>query len=600
MDKEKKTSPKTLLQTTIRSFRLMWAWYPARIVGLIGIVIGVSVVTFLQSASQAFLVNELIGSANIKNFSPLFWWAASGFVAMLILPRILFSARSYFFRMLRYFTQEKADLLVLERKGEIDIAHWEDPKQHNLFLLVRENEYRLLNFFDRIFDAAEQLAQVAIAAVIIVAFKWWTLPIILVCAIPEFIVEKKYGRRVWGIWQGKVEVRRRFNSFEEHFSELSKIVELKLYQNVRHFLSVLGGLYRSFISDQVVNERRRFRYASGAFLLSNIGIVLVAIAFIGDVVHGVLQVGTFLFVVGAAREFRGSLSQFFSTLASQYQDSYFVSEIFRFLDLPPVLSKPTKPVALLKSSTPEIVFENVSFAYPGTKKLSLEHVSFCISPGEKVALVGRNGAGKTTIVKLLCRFYDPTEGRITVGGYDLKDVDLNTWYRLIAPLFQEYSNYRMGVGEAIAMGQTDLPQSPERVQAAARASEAAAFIERWDDGYRQALGKEFSGGMEPSIGQWQKLAIARVFYRDAQVVVLDEPTSSIDPEAEAAIFEKLAELSADKTVLLISHRFSTVRRAEKILVLDGGKLVEEGSHEKLLAQDGMYAHLFRLQAKGYA
>lgn len=595
-----KASPKILLKNTLRAFKLMWGWFPGRIIGISAVVVAVSITTFLSSASQAFLVNELVASAELKRFSPMFLWAAGVFLAMLVFPRLLYAARSYLFRMFRFYAHQRGDLLQLQKRGEIDIAHWENPKQHDLFLLVQENEYRFYNFFDRIFDAAEQLLQVVLAAIIMVAFKWWSLPLLLVCIIPEFIVETKYGKRVWGIWNAKAETKRRYRSFERHFYRVENIIELKLYQNVAHFLSELKRLYDSFMSEQITNERRRFWYSTGGFFFSYGGIVVIAAFFISDVVSGALQVGTFLFVVGAARELRGSLSQFFITLAGQYQDSYFVSEMFRFLDLPPALPVAASPVVLLQHTTPSIVFDRVSFTYPHALHPSLEGVSFTIAPGEKVALVGKNGAGKSTIVKLLCRFYDPTEGRILVGGYDLREIDRESWHEQLAALFQDYSHYAMPVSQAIAVGRTSSPFSQERVERAAEASGASAFIRAWDDGYEQMLTKEFPGGVEPSVGQWQKLALSRLFYREARVIILDEPTSSIDPEAEEQIFEKLETLSADKTVLLISHRFSTVRRANKILVVDGGKLVEEGTHAELLKREGMYAHLFKLQAKGYA
>ncbi len=229
----------------------------------------------------------------------------------------------------------------------------------------------------------------------------------------------------------------------------------------------------------------------------------------------------------------------------------------------------------------------------------LKDFSLAIAAGEKIAIVGANGAGKTTLIKLLCRFYDPAGGVITVGGKNIQDIDLESWYQQFGVLFQDYAQYHFMVKDVIKVGDMGARGTPEKVRAAAQASEADAFIAEWEKAYEQMLGKQFTGGVEPSIGQWQKLALARAFYRDPRVLILDEPTSSIDAESEAKIFEKLEQLPKDRTVILISHRFSTVRQANRICVIEDGRLAELGTHEELLALGGTYARLFNLQARGY-
>ncbi len=318
-----------------------------------------------------------------------------------------------------------------------------------------------------------------------------------------------------------------------------------------------------------------------------------------EVVHSRLQIGTLTFYLAAIMGLRRSLSGFFLGVGRQYQDGLFVTDAFQMLDLPPALKKSEKGIALSEGKTPKIVFENITFTYPGTKHLVLKDFSLEIKPGEKIALVGTNGAGKTTLIKLLCRFYDPNEGRILIDGTDIREIDLESWYAMLGVLFQDYANYHFLVKEAIGVGRTGDAYSQEKMEQSARASEAEAFIKQWDKAYEQMLGKEFTGGVEPSIGQWQKLGLARTFYRDPRVLILDEPTSSIDAESEAKIFEKLEQLPKDRTVILISHRFSTVRQANRICVIEGGRPTELGTHRELLKLNGTYARLFRLQAKGY-
>jgi ATP-binding cassette subfamily B protein len=313
-----------------------------------------------------------------------------------------------------------------------------------------------------------------------------------------------------------------------------------------------------------------------------------------------LLVGTLTFLIASIVEFRQTLSSFFEQIGRQYEDNLFVNDLFDFLDWKPVIVNAPDCIKLSEGKTPKIEFKNVSFAYPGTTKMSLENISFTLNPGEKLALVGQNGAGKTTLIKLLCRFYDPTEGEILVDGTNLKNIDINDWHRILGVLFQEYGQYNFMVKESIGMGRTDDPLSLERVHDAAESSESESFIKEWKSGYDQMLGKEFTDGVEPSVGQWQKLALARTFYRNPKIYVFDEPTASIDAEAKAKIFEKLESLPKDRSVIIISHRFSTVRQAQVIVVLKDGQIEEQGTHGELLEKNALYARLFKLQAKGYA
>jgi ATP-binding cassette subfamily B protein len=376
-------------------------------------------------------------------------------------------------------------------------------------------------------------------------------------------------------------------------------VELKLFQNTRYFLSIIKELFKNFQQEEKKNEKKKLIYQLVVLCFSQFVIAFALVYFILQVADGNLLIGTLTFVLASIGDLRQALSSLFSNLGRQYQDNLFVVDIFKLLDLKPIIKKSENGIVLDPKKTPEIVFDHVSFSYPGTDKPVLNDFSLTIASGEKVALVGINGAGKTTFVKLLCRFYDPDQGRILIDGVDLKKIDLESWYFQLGAIFQDYARYHFIVKEAIAMGRTSSTLSIDRVKKSAIASEADKFIEEWEDQYEQMLGKEFTEGVEPSIGQWQKLALARTFYRKPRVLILDEPTSSIDAEGEAKIFEKLGQLPKDRTVILISHRFSTVRQADKIVVIEDGKIKEQGTHEELLKLNASYSKLFTLQAKGY-
>ncbi|MFH1145538.1 MAG: ABC transporter ATP-binding protein [bacterium] len=559
-----------------------------------------SAAPFLQSGSRALVINELVaGIGQGLDLQRLILFLLF-LVGADILPPLFYTLQNYVFKQFWFYLEEKFELLLLRRRGEIDIATHEDPQHNDLFNKVMENGvWRVQNFMDRQFYLFQNIISVVIAFIVLALTAWWVFPFVIIGTLPELLVELKYGKDVWNIHSAKAEVKRKFWNLRWHFNWLPSLTELKLFQNTGHFLQLVKELFLTFQVEQKLAERRRLFHELWSLGISQTTFAVTAIWLVFQVVNGNLQIGTLTFLLASIGDLRQSLSSLFSNLGRQYQDGLFIADMFRLVDLPPALPRSHKPIALPEDRTPDIVFDNVSFSYPGTDKLVLKDFFLRIPAGEKLAIVGANGAGKTTFVKLLCRFYDPTNGQILVDGHDLKSVDLESWYQLLGALFQEYAHYNFLAKEAIGVGRSSIALSLEKAMEAAHASESNSFIEQWEKQYDQMLGKEFVGGIEPSVGQWQKLALARTFYRDPNILILDEPTSSIDAEAEAKIFQKLESLPPDRTVILISHRFSTVRQANKIIVLEDGMISEQGSHEELVAMNGTYARLFKLQAKGY-
>lgn len=589
-----------LSQNTKRVIKTIWGDKKWLIIAFAVTFIIVAAVPFLQSGARGLLINELVKIFGSREVTGYLAWLVIFLIAATVISSVAIAIQGYLNQKFWFFIQEKFELMVLKKRGEIDVAIYEDPKANDLFQKVTEDGvWRVYNFTDRQFLLFQSLFEVVIAAAILATAKWWLFLIIFASAIPELIIEARHGERVWGIFHARAEVRRRYWDLERHFEWLPNLIELKLFQNLNHFWKAIKELLLSFHREELKNARRRMVNELGVIIFSQAGIAFGTIWFILEAVRGELQIGTLTFFLASIGNFSQALSGFFLGLGRQYQDNLFVTDVFKLLDLKPVIRKPEKKIVFDLKKTPEIIFDNVTFAYPGIDKTTLKDFSLKISAGEKIALVGKNGAGKTTLVKLLCRFYDPTQGKITIDGYDLRDIDLESWYDELGVLFQDYANYHFLVKESIAVGRTGSKNQLARIKKAAEASEADIFIEEWEKKYEQMLGKQFTGGVEPSIGQWQKLALSRTFYRDPRVLILDEPTSSIDAESEAKIFEKLEQLPKDRTVILISHRFSTVRQANRICVIDDGLLKELGTHEELLKLNGTYARLFKLQAKGY-
>jgi len=589
-----------LLRDSKRIVRMIWEERRGLVVGLVLILVLLSALPFLSSGARGFLINELVRIAGEgKATTPLILSGAIFLLASFVIP-VFRTVNIYLSNLFRLFVQEKFEILLVQKKGEIDIAVHESPAHNDLFNKVRDNGvYRAQNYVDRQFYIFQNILEVIAASLILVFAEWWVFLIILIGTIPSLIIEAKYGRNVWGIYTAKAETRRRFWDLKHHFDTVPLLTELKIFRNINYFIKTIKALFRDFQEEEKKNEKKKLFNELSVLILSQ-GVSIFAIVwFILKVVHGDLQIGTLTFLLTSIGGLEVSLGGLFSNLGRQYQDGLFMRDLFELLDIKPVITKPKTGLVLRSDKTPEVIFDNVSFKYPGTEKLVLKDFSLKIAPGEKLALVGINGAGKTTLIKLLCRFYDPASGKIFVDGHDLKDVDLESWYNTLGVIFQDYGRYYFVVKDLIALGRTEKEQTLPQVKKAAEMSEANVFIEEWEKEYDQMVGKHFSGGVEPSIGQWQKLALAKTFYRDSRILILDEPTSSIDAEAEAKIFDKLEALPSDRTVILISHRFSTVRHADRICVIDNGEAAELGTHEELLQLNGKYARLFKLQAKGY-
>ena len=317
-----------------------------------------------------------------------------------------------------------------------------------------------------------------------------------------------------------------------------------------------------------------------------------------DVISGELLVGTLVYMISTLSTMRNSVSNLLESISGQYENSLIIKDMIEFFNTKPVIVEHENPQVLNLKTPPEIIFENVSFKYKNSDKWVLKNVSLTLRSGENIGLVGNNGAGKTTLVKLLCRIYEPVEGRILINGVDLREVATKEWWSYLAVMFQDFASYDFLVEDAIAIGRPDKAKNLTKVIEASKVSQSHDFIMEWKGKYNEQLGVEF-GGKEPSKGQRQKLSIAKILYREGLLLILDEPTASVDAESESKIFDSIESISNKQTALLISHDLSTISECDKIFVLDKGKLIEEGDHKELMKKKGLYAELYNLQAKRF-
>jgi ATP-binding cassette subfamily B protein len=334
-------------------------------------------------------------------------------------------------------------------------------------------------------------------------------------------------------------------------------------------------------------------------MLSQLGYYAAYADSIYRTIQGRYTIGDLALITTAIMQAMSNIQQAFSTASGVADQALFLTDLIAFFEMKPHIESRSNARAVSRTIARGFEFRDVSFTYPGTNRTVLKNFNFTLLPGERVALIGENGQGKTTIVKLITRLYDPSEGQILLDGVDLRDYDIASLHAEIGVIFQDFMRYEMTARENIAVGRVDVPHTLDEIQLAAHKSLASEFIEKMPSGYDQMLGRRFEGGVDLSGGEWQKLALARAYLRNAQLLILDEPTASLDARSEFEVFQRFAELTSGKMALLISHRFSTVRMTDRIVVLEEGRLVEEGSHEQLMALDGRYAAMFDMQAASY-
>jgi ATP-binding cassette subfamily B protein len=530
--------------------------------------------------------------------APHFWWLVGAECALAALGAVLGRVIGYFDALLADRFTRHVSLMVMEHASRLDLASYEDPIFHDKLERARVQATDRIAMIQAIGSVAQQIVAAVSLSLGILWFSPWLLAVLVAAVVPAFLGESHFAFLGYAQNIRQTPTRRKLDYLRTVGASKESAKELRLF-GLGGFLSAQYAQLSNEIYDENVRlARRRLWVGAALSLLSTAGYYAAFAYVIYRTVTGSLSWGSLQFLAGAIAGASTNIQSVFSTFSSIADQSLFLTDLVEFLRVGPKIR--SKPYALPapRPICDGFKFERVTFSYPGSQRRILDQLDFRFESGERIALIGENGQGKTTLVKLLTRLYDPTSGRILLDGVDLREYSIEDLQSQIGVIFQDFMRYEMTARANIAVGRIELAES-EEVLRAARKSLANQVIERLPKGYEQLLGVRFEGGVDLSGGEWQKIALARAYIRDAQVMILDEPTASLDARSEYEVFQRFAELTEGKSALLISHRFSTVRMADRIVVLQDGRIAEQGSHRQLLALGGQYAAMFELQASGY-
>lgn len=596
---------KTLKSEFLRIFNVTkWVFsiyfrnYPV----LISIYILTELILSLSSLFNAYIIALVTDKAisiaqanspNIKDFIPIIILVSGSY----LITQILEVVKNQVWHIIEYQNVPHLRMMHAERLATLGVQSLEDPEVANKSQRFNEEIGNISRNFSFIISIITGIISLLSAGVVVFSSVPLVSLIFVFVILIQLISNQKFLRLFWIFNRDQTEARRSNNESLGYLTNPSPLKELIL-SNGRSYLSNKVNAYVDYVVTQITMIRKKWlSWQIFNKFLDSIAFGYGVIVILQRLVEKLISIGQLTFEIRSLRIFSDSFNSLSSYIVALRENVVRISDVQElFIKYLPENDGSIK----LEPSSLKIDFNNVTFKYPNSDRLIFKNINLLIKPGEKIAIVGENGAGKTTLVKLMCRIYRPNNGQLNIGSININDIKISTWYKNLAVLFQDYNAYtHLTVGENIEVDSLDRFSNKESILGALKKADALDFVKKYKSGIDQILSERYKGGIRPSTGQWQKIAIARVFHRNSPVLILDEPTASIDAVAEAQIFDNIYKFAKDKTVIIISHRFSTVRNADRIIVLDKGKIIEQGSHEQLLKNDGKYAHAFKLQAKGY-
>ncbi|MCY4108846.1 MAG: ABC transporter ATP-binding protein [Chloroflexi bacterium] len=590
-------------QNAVRVFKLVWETNP-KLTMLMSALTGASALVPAATAWVSKLVFDEVGLAVTSGVDTV----DIRRIVILMLAFLGITAGGFLLRNAQAATRSilgdlftnRTNLMILDKSESLDISYFENAAFYDrLENAQREARDGPMQIVSESFGIAQNSITLISMIGLLLRFEWWVFIVVLITTMPALVVEIRYSRERFRLQTWRSPTVRRLGYFRWLITNDDYIKELRIFDLGRYLINLYRRTFDRFFRE---NTSLTLRSNAAGFALQALGAAGSA-AILGFIVFQTMlrrvTLGDLMLYFQAYQQTVNSTTQLLQGITSIYERGLFVNNFFEFLEFEPLIPAESGGIKVPDPIKQGIEFEDVHFTYPGTDTPVLRGVTFQISPGESAAFVGSNGAGKTTIIKLMCRFYEPDAGTIRIDGIDIREFDTASLRKQIGVIFQDYGRYQETAYTNVGYGSIENIGDKERVREASSKSGANRVIEDLPDGYQTQLGRWFRDGVNISIGEWQKIALARGFMREAQLLILDEPTSSLDVQSEHEVFERFRDLTADKMAILISHRFTTVRMADNIIVIDDGKIIEQGTHEELMDLAGRYSVLFDMQAEAY-
>ncbi len=594
----------TLLGYAGRALSLVWSTSRLLTVGLMAATLVAGVLPALAAWLGKQIVDAVVAAMElhrVQGEAPLwpvlrYLLMEAGVVAAIAAAQRGLSVQQ---ALLRALLGQKVNLLILEKAQRLSLAQFEDSEFYDKMLRARRDaSVRPLALVNKTFALAQNALSLISFGVLLIGFSPWALLILLAGALPVFFAEAKFSGDAFRLFSWRSPESRMQNYLETLLAREDSVKEVKLFGLAPLLLQRYREIFAKLYAEDRALTLRRDGWGFGLGLLGTLAFYGAYAWVVLDTVGGRLSLGDMTMYLLLFRQGQSAVASSLSAIGGMYEDNLYLSNLYDYLEQPVAEERGALQAGVLPGDG--LRFEGVGFQYPGASRPALQGIDLHLEPGHSLALVGQNGSGKTTLIKLLTRLYAPSEGRVLLDGSDLQDWNAEALRRRIGVIFQDFTRYQLSVGENLGVGDVEAFDNPERWREAAERGMASDFIDDLDQGYATQLGRWFRDGQELSGGQWQKIALSRSWMRrSADILVLDEPTAAMDAAAEAEVFARFREHAAGKMTILISHRFSSVRSAEQIIVLEHGRILEQGSHAQLLAAEGRYAQLFRLQAEGY-
>ena len=579
---------------------MVWETSPALVMASIVLRLFRALMPLAMLWVSKLILDAVVGWISRKTGTPgAIWKLVALELALAVASDILGRANTLCDSLLGDRFTNRVSVRLMQHATELDLASFEDPVFYDKLERARRQTTGRLGLLASLLNVGQDTLSLLSLSAGLVVFSPWLMVLLVAAVVPAFLGETHFTTLAYSVLYRWTPQRRQLDYLRLLGASAQSAKEVKIFGLGRH----LSQRYHQLSEDIYLENKdlavRRAIVGSGLNLVSTGGYYGAYAVVLIKTLAGAISIGTFTFLTGAFSRSRSYIERILSSFTDISEQAVFLKDLFEFFAMEPSIRSLPTAIPAPRPIRQGFEFRNVGFAYPGSNRMVVKNINFHLHPSEKLALIGENGAGKTTLVKLLARLYDPTEGSILLDGVDLREYDVEDLRHEIGVIFQDYMRYDMFVRENIGFGKIESLVDQERIESAALKSLAINVVERLPNGYDQMVGRRFEGGVDLSGGEWQKFALARAYMRDAQLLILDEPTATFDARAEYEVFRRFADLTRGRMAVLISHRFSTVRMADRILVLAGGSIEEQGTHEELVALGGRYAELFELQAAGY-